>query len=271
MEEIRIQRVHKALGLQRQIIGVRFLVFKKEYDLSNATTETKTSLCQMAADAGTGKCVKANAESLRCLDGAYATGILDIPEETASGRACNKTGRYESFAVARQIFESRQFIPQKIYGIELSPLISMEDADLAIIIGTAKDIMRVMQGYAKYYGAAANILTTGTYGICSELISKPLMNNDINISLLSRDARKNGGFSMQEMGASIPIHMLQHVLDGILETVNLTENNKPKQEILSRLDDPEELGFSIRMNYDYAIQGMEYEKYCQECLSEENQ
>ncbi|EOS73791.1 hypothetical protein C817_04908 [Dorea sp. 5-2] len=83
------------------------------------------------------------------------------------------------------------------------------------------------------------------------------MNNDINISLLSRDARKNGGFSMQEMGASIPIHMLQHVLDGILETVNLTENNKPKQEILSRLDDPEELGFSIRMNYDYAIQGSE--------------
>ena len=55
-----------------------------------------------------------------------------------------------------------------------------------------------------------------------------------------------GNFDTREMGVSIPVNMLETVLDGILETVNLTENNTPKREILARLEYPEELDFPIR-------------------------
>lgn len=271
MKEVQIQRVTKALGLKRQIIGIRFLVFKKEYDASNGIEENNTTLCSLAQKAGGGKRVKAKAANFHCLNGAYAIGLLDIPEEVSSGRADFHTGNFESRAVARQVFENKQYIPQKIYGIEFSPLKTMGDADLVMIIGTAKDMMRIMQGYVRHYGVAKNVLTVGAGGVCSELISKPFMNNDINVSLLSRGARKNGGYSEKEMGVSFPAHMVGNVLAGILETVNLTENNKPKREILERLNYPDELGFSIRMNYDYAIQGMEYQKHCDECLLEENQ
>ena len=106
----------------------------------------------------------------------------------------------------------------------------------------------------------------GIHGICSGLISRSFVNNDINISLLSPDSRDKGGFDAREMGVSIPVNMLETVLDGILETVNLTENNTPKREILARLEYPEELGFPIRMNYDYAIQATEYSRYCEECM-----
>lgn len=59
----------------------------------------------------------------------------------------------------------------------------MHDADIGLIIGTAKDVMRVMQGYVKYYGVAQNVVSVGNCGVCSELISKPFMNNDMNVSL----------------------------------------------------------------------------------------
>lgn len=271
MEKLRITRVTKALGLTRQIVGVRFLVYKKEYEQSDAVEENVVSICKMVGLAGAGKKVKAKCDNLDCQKGAYAVGLAEVPELVRSGRGDYRSGKYESVAVARQVYDSKKYIPQKIYGIEIAPLIEMEEADLALIISSAKSMMRIMQGYVRHYGVARNILTVGTQGVCSDLISKPFMKNDIQVSLLSCGARKNGGYSEQEMGASMPIHFFTTVMDGILETVNLTENNKPKQEILERLDDPEELGFAIRMNYDYAIQGMEYQKHCEECMTEENE
>ncbi len=68
------------------------------------------------------------------------------------------------------------------------------------------------------------------------------------------------------MGASFPIHLAENIFKGILETVNLTENNIPKKKILERLDSPDELGFEIIMNHDYAIQSSKYVEYCEECI-----
>lgn len=125
MEELRIQRVSKALGLKRQIIGVRFLVFKREYEESKGIEEEDITLCQLVEQAGNGKRVKAKADSFRCLSGAYAVGICDTSEEESSGRKDYNTGRYESLAIARKIFENKQYMQQKIYGIECSPLETM--------------------------------------------------------------------------------------------------------------------------------------------------
>lgn len=271
MVEKKIDKVKKALGLQRQIVGIRFLVFERDYRDSEGTETADTSLCQLVQKAGNGEYVKAKKDSFRCMQGAYALGICEIPEEVSSGRADYNGKRYESLAVARQIFGNRQCINQHIYGVEVAPLDKMHDADIGLIIGTAKDVMRVMQGYVKYYGVAQNVVSVGNCGVCSELISKPFMNNDMNVSLLSRCARKEGDFGQEEMGVSMPIHQLIRVMDGILETVNLTENNRPKREILERLDDPEELGFPIIMNYDYGDPAAKYKEYCDECEKEISQ
>lgn len=268
MEEKKINKVNKALGLKRQIVGIRFLVYERDYRDSEGMELEGTSLCQLVQKAGNGEYVKAKKESFRCMQGAYAVGICEIPEEVSSGRADYDEGRYESLAVSRQIFGNRQCISQHIYGIEVAPLDRMKDADIGLIIGTAKDAMRIMQGYVKYYGVAQNVVSVGNCGVCSELISKPFMNNDMNVSLLSRCARKEGDFGPEEMGVSMPIHQFVHALDGIVETVNLTENNRPKREILERLDDPEELGFPIIMNYDYGTPAAKYKEYCDECEKE---
>lgn len=266
MDNLQITRVSKALGLENKILGLRFLVLEKEYNDSLAKEHEGLSLCSLVKLACQGKSVKCNASTIGCDDAAYAIGLKEVPEYVYSGRKEYEDRKYLSKSIAFQVQNEKKYIPQKIYGAIISPLEEIENPDLVIVIATAKDMMRLTQGYSRYYGVNKNLLSIGVQGICSELVSKPLMNNDLNVSLLSNCCRKLTDFSAGCMGASFPIHLAENIFKGILETVNLTENNIPKKKILERLDSPDELGFEIVMNYDYAIQASKYEEYCEECI-----
>lgn len=266
MDNLQITRVSKALGLENKILGLRFLVLEKEYNDSLAEEHEGLSLCSLVKLACRGKSVKCNASTICCDDAAYAMGLKEVPEYVYSGRKEYEDRKYLSKSIAFQVQNEKKYIPQKIYGAIISPLEEIENPDLVIVIATAKDMMRLTQGYSRYYGVNKNLLSIGVQGICSELVSKPFMNNDLNVSLLSNCCRKLTDFSAGCMGASFPIHLAENIFRGILETVNLTENNIPKKKILERLDSPDELGFEILMNYDYAIQASKYEEYCEECI-----
>ena len=266
MDNLQITRVSKALGLENKILGLRFLVLEKEYKDSSAKEKDGLSLCSLVKLACQGESVKCNASTLGCDDAAYAMGLKEVPEYVYSGRKEYEDRKYLSKSIAFQVQNEKKYIPQKIYGAIISPLEEIENPDLVIVIATAKDMMRLTQGYSRYYGVNKNLLSIGVQGICSELVSKPFMNNDLNVSLLSNCCRKLTDFSAGCMGASFPIHLAENIFKGILETVNLTENNIPKKKILERLDSPDELGFEIVMNYDYAIQASKYEEYCEECI-----
>lgn len=266
MDNLQITRVSKALGLENKILGLRFLVLEKEYNDSLAEEHEGLSLCSLVKLACRGKSVKCNASTIGCDDAAYAMGLKEVPEYVYSGRKEYEDRKYLSKSIAFQVQNEKKYIPQKIYGAIILPLEEIENPDLVIVIATAKDMMRLTQGYSRYYGVNKNLLSIGVQGICSELVSKPFMNNDLNVSLLSNCCRKLTDFSAGCMGASFPIHLAENIFKGILETVNLTENNIPKKKILERLDSPDELGFEIVMNYDYAIQASKYEEYCEECI-----
>lgn len=266
MDNLQITRVSKALGLENKILGLRFLVLEKEYKDSSAEEHEGLSLCSLVKLACNGKSVKCNASTIGCDDAAYAIGLKEVPEYVYSGRKEFEDRKYLSKSIAFQVQNEKKYIPHEIYGAIISPLEEIENPDLVIVIATAKDMMRLTQGYSRYYGVNKNLLSIGVQGICSELVSKPLMNNDLNVSLLSNCCRKLTDFSAGCMGASFPIHLAENIFKGILETVNLTENNIPKKKILERLDSPDELGFEIVMNYDYAIQASKYEEYCEECI-----
>ena len=266
MDNLQITRVSKALGLENKILGLRFLVLEKEYNDSLAEEHEGLSLCSLVKLACRGKSIKCNASTIGCDDAAYAMGLKEVPEYVYSGRKEYEDRKYLSKSIAFQVQNEKKYIPQKIYGAIISPLEEIENPDLVIVIATAKDMMRLTQGYSRYYGVNKNLLSIGVQGICSELVSKPFMNNDLNVSLLSNCCRKLTNFSAGCMGASFPIHLAENIFKGILETVNLTENNIPKKKILERLDSPDELGFEIIMNHDYAIQSSKYVEYCEECI-----
>ena len=50
MDALKIVRVRKALGLKRDMVGVRFIPYKKEYDLSEAEERRHVALLVEYAD-----------------------------------------------------------------------------------------------------------------------------------------------------------------------------------------------------------------------------
>ena len=78
------------------------------------------------------------AEDVGCSGGSYAVGLREEPERTKSGRIYEHCGLYSSHAVARNVNESMTHIPDRSYGIAMAPLEMMADADVVIILCTAK-------------------------------------------------------------------------------------------------------------------------------------
>lgn len=259
MEDIRVKRLVKALGLERHIVGIEFLAYRQEFEESKAEAlKEKRTFCGFVNKASRGESLKVTGENFSCLGGAQSIGVLVEPETTKSGRLYEHCGLYSSHAVARSVNEGMQHIKHKVYGVKASPLEETEDADVVIILGNAKQMMRIIQGYSYEYGVAHHLTTVGNQAMCSDLCAKPFMNNDINFSLMCCGARASTQCTDGEMGVGMPIQIFRRVVDGVLATLNLTETNNVKKEILERLDSPDELGFEITMNTSYGKNAGEY-------------
>lgn len=94
MYELQVRRAHKALGLVRQIVGVRFLVMQKEYEDCRAAEVDHTSICSMVREAGNGMRVKAKADNFQCMNAAYAVG-----HSRDSGRREYRKGRLSEWTL----------------------------------------------------------------------------------------------------------------------------------------------------------------------------
>ena len=258
-----VNRLVKGLNLERHIVGVNFLAYQEEFDkYPAAVPSARRSICGFANMAMNGETIKFRDDCVACNGGALAVGLREEPERTKSGRIYEHCGLYSSHAVARSVNESMTHIPHRSYGIAMAPLETMEDADVVIILCTAKQAMRIIQGYSYVYGCATHLSTVGNQAMCSDLCAKPFMNNDLNISFMCCGARLNTRCSDGEMAVGMPIQMFSPVAEGILATLNVTETPQYKRELLERLDTPDELGFDIDMAAHYGKNAAAYQKDC---------
>ena len=272
MENENVFKLRRALRLERRVVGVHFLAYRQEYDTSlHEPMQGKRSFCGMVHLASNGEKIKVNGKNFACLGGAQSLGILDEPEATMSGRLYRECGLYGSHAIARQVNDSMQHIKHKIYGVEVGPLEEMEKADTVIILGSARQMMRIMQGYSNKFGVARHLSTVGNQAMCSDLVAKPFSNNDINLSLMCVGAHGNTRCSDGEMGIGFPIQYMHPLTDGVLLTLNLVEYNEEKKRILEGLDDPMGLGMPIEMNVSYGQNAARYREYCNEMEMKEGE
>ena len=272
MENENVFKLKKSLRLERRIVGVHFLAYRQEYDASShAPIKGKRSFCSMVHLASSGQKIKSNGENFSCQGGAQSLGVFDEPEVTTSGRLYYECGLYSSKALAHQVHKGMQHIGHKVYGLEIAPLEEMEKADIVVILGNARQMMRIMQGYSNKFGVARHLSTVGNQAMCSDLVAKPFSNNDINLSLMCAGARRNTQCSEGEMGTGFPIQYMRPITEGVLVTLNLVEFNDEKKRILESLKDPMELGMAIEMNMNYDQKGMRYRQYCQEMETNEGE
>lgn len=265
MENENVFKLRKALRLERRIVGVHFLTYRQEYDTSSfVPMQGKRSFCSMVHLASNGEKMKVQGENFSCQGGAESLGVFDQPEVTTSGRFFYECGLYGSRALARQVHDGMQHIEHRVYGIEVAPLEEMGIADIVILIGNARQMMRIIQGYSNKFGTARHLSTVGNQAMCSDLVAKPFVNNDINLSLMCAGARRNTQCTDGEMGTGFPIQYMRPLTEGVLITLNLVERNEEKKRILESLEDPMALGITIEMNTNYIQKGMRYRQYCQE-------
>ena len=254
-----VNRMTKALGLRRKIIGVRFLYFKHEYDkLSVEEYGRKTSYCMMVKHAMEDNCFKAKLENFGCRCALEALGLDEEMECVESGQRYYSLNLYESRAVAKDVTKDISRIKQKIYGVQLGPLEQLEDADVAIFMVNAYQLMRVVQGYTYKWGIPKNLYMAGNQGVCADLTAGPFEKNDMNFSVLCAGTRKMCAWEDDEMGVGLPIQQFEPLTEGIIQTMNYIEYPTQKDQISERLDDPMELGVAVNKNVHYGKLGKPY-------------
>lgn len=269
MEEKRLRQIALALELQHEVVGVRFLDFKADYQAASLPEAPKRgSFCFHIRNAMDGQHYIIREGLVSCDYGRYAVGLSKPDPAIAQGRSIQYCGLCRTHTVARQIAQAMQFIDMPVYGIEVGPLREMDQADIVIIAGFAEAIMRVMQGYAYQYGAPQNLCFYGNQAMCSDMVSKVYHTNDINISLLCRGTRIYGRFDKGELAAAFPIGMLDGMLDGMIKTINPVHSAPDKRRILAALDSPDALGVELDEGYNYGAGLMEYDA-CAACLRKE--
>lgn len=221
MENIRIEKVVKELKLEREIVGIHFLVYENDYNKCDAEPTSKINrLCGHVNKANHGMKIKVRLENFSCGGGPNQTGIRPTPECYISGQIMKYTELYQDLAIGRSVCDSYKRIPQKIYGLEIGPLKEMSDADVVIIIAMAEQIMRIMEGYAYHFGTPKPFTSVGNGAMCGDLTSNPFMKNDINLSVMCCGARTSTVSSSGELGVGMPSHIFKYIADGI---INISE------------------------------------------------
>lgn len=264
MESLLTHRVSVALGLQQKVVGVRFIAYKAEFDALDRPNDKRRSFCWFVKQASLGEAYKASKHDLVCSGGTQSLGMEKASEPVRSGRGGRANGMYEDLAVARQVNESMCNLEQEIYGVEVAPLEDMQDADVVLFICLPRQAMRLIQGYAYHFGMPEHLYTVGNKAVCSDLVSKPITYNDLNISFMCCGARAHTKWDDSIMGVAMPIGRYRMVVDGVLKTINPAEFQPYRTQLLERLSQPDELGIVIEPGTQYPRMGKQYYRYCEE-------
>ncbi len=249
----RIIRLNCALDLERKAIGVKFLHTEEEYHSANGKPMTvPINYCVMVRMATQGMALKARGNNLACLAGARALGLKEIDAYHRSGQNGKKLGLYHDMPTAKRTRDGMSYCDHEAFGIMVKPLEDYDShPDVVIIVSNPYNIMRIVQGYSYYNGIQSAFKMTGNQAICSESTAYPYLNNNINVSLLCIGTRHKAGWDDHELSVGFPISLFNKIVDGIMNTVNIMDNNQKKEVIKKKLLENEIDDIEIKYDFNY--------------------
>ena len=247
-----VEDLNCALGLERNIVAIKFVFNKEEFELSNVPqVRYRLSYCNMVKLAASGKSFKADISNFLCIGSAKALGLVKPDSNAISGNVYHSFGLYDSLCTARNVQKDVTFLDHQAYGVLVMPLEKHEaQPDIAIFIVNPYQSMRILQGYAYHNGAAKNIKIVGNSGICSECTATPYDTNDMNLSLLCSNTRFAAKWRDNELGIGMPFNMFEKVYHGIMKTIGPCEPKDRKEGIISRCKEAgREMDIQLDGNY----------------------
>ncbi|SDK52321.1 DUF169 domain-containing protein [Natronincola ferrireducens] len=251
-----IKQLNYTLGLSRNIVGIKFIFTKEEFDsLDIKQVNYKMSYCNTVKLASKGKSFKANSDNFLCKASSRALGLMDVDNEVVSGRLYHSFNMYRSVGIAKNVQRNVTYVDHKIYGVVVGPLKEIEiKPDVIIMITNPYQAMRIVQGYSYDCGIPTNIKFTGNQGVCSECTATPYENNDINVSLLCANTRFAAKWDDNEMGIGMPYHIFETIANGIIKTLNPSEPNIKKRKIIEQIG-IENIAIPIELGTSYYKSG----------------
>lgn len=232
-----MQSAHKnltsALEIKRNIVGVKFLADRQAFDAAcGKQPHNQMPYCVMVKVAMAKVALKVTLDNLSCRGARNILGLTEPLHSFTTGESGKQLGLYCDINVSRNAAVKLTRIENKSYGMQIMPLDGFSEApDVVIIVTSPYNVMRIMQGYGYYHDIKKTCSVSGNQAFCSELTAEPVVNAEINFSMLCSGTRFWCGWSKDEMGIGIPYQDFNNIVDGVMKTLNATEPLSEKLRI----------------------------------------
>lgn len=247
-----VKKLYAALELNYKPVGIKLIKDKNGFDRATGIElKVPIQFCQMVRSAAKGNIIKAQAKDFSCKSGSRALGIEQSDPLNERGENWARLGLYHSGDLSRNIRENLSYSKIEQYGVQVGAIEYFDSCpDVIQIISNPYNCMRIMQGYAHFFGEPKSISILGNQAVCHECTARPYVLKDINVSLMCIGTRHRAGWKDEDMSVGIPKEQFEKVVEGIWNTVNIMESNK-KKEIIEEKARKSGLEINIRYNYNY--------------------
>lgn len=238
-EQIMLAKKTKAmLNLERLPVGVKLVYSKEDYDrYEGKELVAPMNYCVAVRSAGYGHSIKISKETSRCMGSTTALGFQLPPETFYNGTEGCEMGIFVDPKIAAETTNQFKILKKPLYGIIVKPLEKFieSEPDVVLVVTNPRESMRLLQSYTCTYGMQTNLCASGNQAMCVECTAFPIMTGKLNISLMCSGTRHHANWKETEMAIGIPYSKFKGTVEGIRNTINGTEPDERKTEIIENL------------------------------------
>lgn len=236
--QLSAEKLMALLRLKRKPVGVKLVYTEEDYK-SYEAQELKRPLeyCVSVKCAGLGHSIKFKKECSRCGGSTRALGFEKPSKDFYDGGEGCQLGLFVDPEVAKKTNQRVKILEKPLYGVVVKPLQTFErDPDIVIVVGNAREMMRLVQGYTCTWGLQPNISLSGNQATCIECTATPHVTGEMNLSLMCSGTRFLARWTDDEVGMGIPYAKFDGTVQGVWDSANGTELDDRKQEIKNNME-----------------------------------
>jgi len=203
------------LGLRDNIVGVKLFKREEEIPKELESIERPFNYCVMVQTARLkGDSFLASADYHACKGGASGLGLLECPENIASGALYfDKLHKCESREVGSSIAAGMpRLLPGSTVATYVAPLDKMVvNPDVVIFVGNPLQARRITQAVMYKQGGRSTFNTAGIQSFCVDATSSPYLKGEVNFSLGCDGSAKNAGLDDESVVVGIPFGLMESI------------------------------------------------------------
>ncbi len=209
------QIMKSTLGIEDHIVGVA--LFKREEDIPKdlESLERPFSYCQMIETARLqGTSFLARADYHECKMGASSLGLINCPEDIASGTLYfDRLQKCETKETGVTVYEAMPNLPEgSTIATYVAPLEKIEvNPDVIIFVGSPIQARRVTQAMIYRSGGRSTFSTAGMQSFCADATVSPYLKGELNISLGCDGSAWFANLDDDSVVVGIPFSMMEGI------------------------------------------------------------